>query len=85
MYLWYVIGKGELNIDTAKMEGIMKWMEPTNVSKVHSFVGVAKYMRKFIASFLVVAVPLHVVKTSGKSFQWEKGHHWAFEELNKKI
>ena len=58
---------------------------PTNVTKVRSFIGAKQYLRKFIASFSVVATPLHAITTSGKSFQWEKGQHKAFKELKKKI
>lgn len=39
VYLGFVIGGGELKIDLAKMETIMKWPMPTNVSEVRSFVG----------------------------------------------
>ena len=73
MYLGYVIGGGELKIDPSKMEAIMKWPGPTNVSKVRRFIGVARYLRKFIASFLVVVAPLHTIIESGKSFKWGKG------------
>lgn len=73
VYLGYVIGGGELKIDPSKMEAIMKWSVPTNVTKVRSFIGAAQYLRKFIASFLEVAAPLHTIIASGKSFQWGKG------------
>jgi len=73
VYLGYVIGGGELKIDPSKMEAIMKWPVPTNVSKVRSFIGAAQYLRKFIASFSAVAVSLHAITVSGKSFQWGKG------------
>jgi hypothetical protein len=68
VYLGYVIGGGELKIDPTKMEAIMKWSVPTNVSEVRSFIGATQYLRKFIASFSVVATPLHAITTSGKSF-----------------
>jgi hypothetical protein len=38
VYLGYVIDGGELKIDPAKMEAIMKWSVPTNVTEVRSFV-----------------------------------------------
>ena len=68
VYLGYVIGGGELKIDPSKMEAIMKWPVPTNVSKVKIFIGEAQYLRKFIASFSVIAAPLYSITTSGKSF-----------------
>jgi len=72
VYLGYVIGGGELKIDPSKMEAIMKWSVPTNVTKVRSFIGVAQYLRKFIATFSVVTTPFHATIASGKSFQWGK-------------
>ena len=85
MYLGYVIGGGELNIDPSKMEAIMKWLVPTNVTKVRSFIGATQYLRKFIDSFSSVVAPLHTITTSGKSFQWGKGQQKAFDELKKNI
>jgi hypothetical protein len=40
VYLGYVIGGGELKIDPMKMEAILKWPVPTNVTEVRSFFGV---------------------------------------------
>jgi len=68
VYLRYVVGGGELKIDPSKMEAIMKWLVPTIVTKVRSFIGVANYLRKFIALFSMVATPLHAITASGKSF-----------------
>jgi hypothetical protein len=39
VYFGYIIGGWELKIDHAKMEAIMKWLIPTNVTEVRSFVG----------------------------------------------
>jgi hypothetical protein len=63
----YVFGGGELKIDLAKMEAILKWLVRTNFIKFRSFVGETWYQWKFIASFSVVVMPLHVI-TGGKSF-----------------
>lgn len=73
MYIGYVIGGGKLKIDPFNMEAIMKWLVPKIFSKVKSFIGATQYLRKFIASILVVATPLHAIIVSGKSFQWGKG------------
>jgi hypothetical protein len=79
--LGYVIGGGELKIDPANMEAIMKWIVPTNVTEVRIFFGANQYLRKYIASFSVVDAPLHTITTSGKSFQWGKNQQKAFYEL----
>jgi len=83
--LGYVIGGGELEIDTAKMEAIMKWIAPNNFIEVRSFFGVAQYLWKFIASFTVVVALLHAIIASSKSFQWENNQQKVFDELKRKI
>jgi len=68
VYIGYVIGGGKLNIDPTKIEAIMKCSFPINVSEVRIFIRVAQYLRKSIASFLMVAKLPHAITTSGKSF-----------------
>ena len=85
VYLGYVIGGGEMKIDPSKLEAIMKWSVPTNVSKVISFFGAAQCMRKFIASFSMVVAPLHTIIASGKSFHWGKGYQRDLEDINNNI
>jgi len=85
VYFGYVIVGGELKIDPSKMDTIMKWPVPTNVTKVRSFIGATQYLKKFTASFLVVATLLHDINASGKSFQWGKGQHNTFDELKENI
>jgi hypothetical protein len=81
VYLWPVIDGEELKIDLAKMEAIMKWPIPTNVTEVGSFLGATKYLQKFIPSFSMVVAPLHAITSSGKSFQWGENQHKAFDEM----
>jgi hypothetical protein len=85
VYLGYVISGGELEIDLAKMEAIMKWLIPTNFTEVRSFVGATQYLQKFIASFLAIVAPLHAITTSGKSFLWGKNQQKAFDDLKRNI
>ena len=39
MYSGCVIGGGDLKIDPAKMEAIIKWPVPTNVTEIRSSIG----------------------------------------------
>jgi hypothetical protein len=51
-----------------KMEAILKWPTPTNVTKVRIFCGGTQYLQKFIASFSVMVAPLHAITTNGQEF-----------------
>jgi hypothetical protein len=71
VYLDYIVGEGELKIDPSKVEVIVNWPKPNNVTDVRSFLGAAKYWRKFIVNFSFIASPLHALTGLNKVFQWE--------------
>jgi hypothetical protein len=35
-------------VDPMKVEAIMEWYAPTSVPEVHSFMGLARYYRRFV-------------------------------------
>ena len=39
VYLGYVVGNGQLKVDPAKVECIVKWPKPSTVIEVRSFLG----------------------------------------------
>ena len=85
IYLGYIVGNGELRIDPAKIEVIVKWPRPTNVTEVRSFLGAVQYWRKFIANFSYIASPLHALTSIKQVFQWGGKQQKAFDTLKEKI
>lgn len=48
LFLGYIISKDGVVVDLAKVAVVMEWKQPTNVTKVWSFLGVADNYRRFI-------------------------------------
>ena len=44
-FLGHVIDKGGVAVDPSKVEAVLKWERPTNVTKIRSFLGLAAYYR----------------------------------------
>ena len=54
-FLGHVILEEGISVDPQKIEAIVNWKPPTNVSKVRSFLGLTGYYRKFVERFSMIA------------------------------
>jgi len=58
-----VISGDGIEVDPSKVEAVLDWQQPTTVSEIRSFLGLAGYYRKFIQDFFRIATPLtHLTK-----------------------
>ena len=47
-FLGHVISAEGVSVDPQKIEAIVNWKPPTNVTEIRSFLGLAGYYRKFV-------------------------------------
>lgn len=48
VFLRHVISKDIFYIDHKKMKEIVNYLRPTNVTKIHSFIGLTSYYKRFM-------------------------------------
>ena len=68
-------------MDPVKIEAIVNWKPPRNVTKVRSFLGLASYYRRFVQGFLVIASSLTRLLRMGVKFEWDDKCQSSFERL----
>ena len=57
-FLGHIISAEGVSVDPQKVEAILNWQPPTSVTKIRSFMGLARYYRKFVEGFSKIATPL---------------------------
>ncbi|KAL0320179.1 UNVERIFIED_CONTAM: Retrovirus-related Pol polyprotein from transposon.6 [Sesamum radiatum] len=57
-FLGYVFSGDGLVVDPSKVEAIVEWKRPENVTEVCSFLGLAGYYRRLVQNFSKIATPL---------------------------
>ena len=70
-----------IRVDPAKIEAVVNWKSPRNVTEVRSFLGLAGYYRRFVRGFSIIASPLTKLLRKGIKFEWTNKCHNSFEQL----
>ena len=68
-------------MDPVKIEAIMNWKPPRNVTEVRSFLGLAGYYRRFVQGFSVIASLLTRLLWKGVKFEWDDKCQSSFKRL----
>ena len=57
-------------VDPQKIEKIVNWKPPTNVTEIQCFLGLAGYYRKVVKGFPKLADPLTKLTRKDEKFVW---------------
>jgi len=79
-----VSGKG-IEPDPAKVETVVSWLRPVNITEVRGFVALASYYRRHIEHFAEIARPLHELIRKNVSFYWGEKQEEAFQEIKRRL
>ena len=61
-----------IRVDPTKVEAIVNWKPPRNVTEVRSFLGLAGYYRRFVRGFSIIASSLTKLLRKGVDRQMSK-------------
>ena len=57
-FLGHIVSKEGIRVDPKKIEVVVEWKPPRNVTEVRSFLGLAGYYRRFVKGFSMTAAPM---------------------------
>ena len=84
-FLGHVISTEGVAMDPAKVESVLSWKQPKNVSEIRSFLGLAGYYRRFIEDFSRIARPMTQLLKKDKKFEWSEACEASFQELKRRL
>ena len=84
-FLGHVVSADGIYVDPQKVEAVASWEQPTTVTEVRSFLGLAGYYRRFIEGFSKIVGPLHCLTRKGVKFEWTNRCEESFQTLKEKL
>ena len=80
-FLGHIVLAEGIIVDPMKIEVIMNWNPPRNVTEVRIFLGLAGYYQRFVEGFSVIASSLTRLLRKGVKFEWNDKCQSSFEKL----
>ena len=84
-FLGHIVSAEGIRVDPIKIEAVLNWKPPRNVTKVRSFLGIAGYYRRFVKGFSVIASLFTKLLKKGVKFEWIDKCHNSFEQLKEML
>ena len=84
-FLGHVVSASGVSVDLEKVEAMMSWERPKSVFEIRSFLGLARYYRRFIEDFSRLATPMKRLTRKEVKFDWDDRCEEAFQELKRRL
>ena len=68
-FLGHIVSADGIRVDSTKIEAVVSWKPPRNVTEVRSFLGLAGYYRWSVKGFSIIASLLTKLLQKGVKFE----------------
>ena len=79
--LGHIVSKEGIRMDPKKIEVVVEWKPPRNVTEIRSFLGLAGYYRRFVKGFSMIAAPMTRLLQKDVKFELSEDCQRSFEKL----
>ena len=80
-FLGHIVSKEGIRVDPNKIEVVVEWKPPRNVTEVRSFLGLAGYYRRFVKGFFMTAAPMTRLLQKNVKYDWIEKCQRSFDKL----
>jgi hypothetical protein len=72
-------------VELSKIQDVLSWEVLKSVTKIHSFLRLAGYYRRFIVGFSKISKPMTELLRKDKKFEWSAKCEASFQGLKKHL
>ena len=80
-FLGHIVSEEGIRVVPKKIEVIIEWKPPKNVTEVRSFLGLVGYYRRFVKGFSMTTGPMTRLLQKNVKFEWSEKCQVSFENL----
>ncbi len=84
-YCGFEISERGVRPDPERIQPIVNWPEPANITELERFVQTAGYFRKYIPQFATLAEPIYRAREQGLPLTWSPELKHSFDGLRKAL
>jgi hypothetical protein len=82
-FLGHIISTEGIAVDPSMVQEVLEWKSPTSVTQIRSFLGLARYYRRFIPTFSKITKPMTKLLEKEAKFKWSPQYEEIFLTLKK--
>ena len=80
-FLGHIVSKEGIRVDTKKIEVVVEWKPPRNVTEVRSFLGLIGYYIRFVNGFSMIPASMTRLLQKNVKFEWGEECQRSFDNL----
>jgi hypothetical protein len=84
-FLGHVINQHGISVDPKNVATVVKWQRPSNVTEIHSFLGLVGYYQHFVQDFSIITKLMTRFTEKGVTFKWCVECEISFQTLKNKL
>jgi hypothetical protein len=82
-FLGHIISTEGIAVDPSMVQEVLEWKSPTSVTQIRSFLGLARYYRRFIPTFSKITKSMTKLLEKEAKFKWSPQYEEIFLTLKK--
>ena len=80
-FLGHIVSKEGIRVDPKKIEVVVEWKPPRNVTEVSSFLRLTGYYRRFVKGFSMIAASMMRLLQKNVMYEWSEKCQRSFDKF----